>query len=214
MPRDVKIFNEETPRPNHTDSSRSNNQRPWSTTPEPIKRLFNRFPLRTYPANELPQRKSPDRTQHNLYIFTTDDAAKLGLPSFNPGCLKWQVGRSDPRTNPLVCPMLNRIANHQVYLKFRGIPFYTVPSNNHASPTGALPFLLPSSSMPAANELSSAIPSTRLQRWIAKTTEHLNHNPDGEKPATAQEEPSGMRYEAYSSLLDRRIRSAWVKIPR
>lgn len=99
MPQDVKLSEEAAPRTAPKDSQ-SNNQRRWFTTPEPIKRLFNQFPLRTYPPNELPLRKSPDRTQHNLYIFATDNVAKLGLPSFNPGCLKWQVGRFKSAPGP------------------------------------------------------------------------------------------------------------------
>jgi metaxin len=26
-----------------------------------------------------------------LHVFTTEEDAKNGRPSFNPGCLKWQV---------------------------------------------------------------------------------------------------------------------------
>ena len=93
MPQNVTISKEETPQLVQADDSRSNHQLPWFTTPAPIKRLFDRFPLRTYPANELPQRKSLDRARHNLYIFTADDPESLGSPSFNPGCLKWQAGQ-------------------------------------------------------------------------------------------------------------------------
>jgi len=63
----------------------------WFTTPQPIKRLFDKFPLQTYAANELPQRTAAHRDQHTLYIFTTEEGAKDGALSFNPGCLKWQV---------------------------------------------------------------------------------------------------------------------------
>ena len=64
---------------------------PFFTTPQPIKRLFDKFPLCTYPHNELPERTAQHRDQNVLYIFTNDDGAHRGLPSFNPGCLKWQV---------------------------------------------------------------------------------------------------------------------------
>ena len=66
-------------------------QRRWFSTPQPIKRLFDTFPLVTYASNELPQRTAKNRGQHTLYIFTSEDGAKKGVPSFNPGCLKWQV---------------------------------------------------------------------------------------------------------------------------
>ena len=66
-------------------------QKPWFTTPAPIKRLFDKFPLRTYPPNELPQRRESVSTEHILYVFATEEGAKEGRPSFNPSCLKWQV---------------------------------------------------------------------------------------------------------------------------
>jgi metaxin len=68
--------------------------------PRPLQQLFDRFPLRTYEANDL-----PERSQHltssdlpTLYVFSTDSDARLGLPSFNPACLKWQVW---PNCSPL-----------------------------------------------------------------------------------------------------------------
>ncbi|MCJ1270353.1 hypothetical protein MMC22_010249 [Lobaria immixta] len=196
MPEDVKVSQEETPQPAQSEISRSNSQLPWFTTPEPIKRLFKRFPLRTYTtANELPKRKPLDRSQHNLYIFTADDTKNLGSPSFNPSCLKWQA-----------------------YLKFMGIRFSVVPSNNHASPTGALPFLLPSSTS-TSSENSPAIPSTKLQRWARAEASSESFNPqsltsdqesESRKANSKREEPFGMRYEAYMSLVDRQIRHTWL----
>ena len=61
------------------------------STPQPIKQLFDRFPLTTYHPNDLPERTAKRRNQHALYIFTTDHDAERGAASFNPGCLKWQV---------------------------------------------------------------------------------------------------------------------------
>ena len=80
-------------------------------------------------------------------------------------------------------------------MKFRDIEFSTLPSNNHASPTGALPFILPSSDT-AATSLAP-VPSSKILKWT--TTQ---------KPGNA--ETSDMRAEAYTSLLDHRIRSAWL----
>ena len=65
--------------------------RSWFKTPEPIKRLFDRFPIQIYVSNELPRRTAIDRGQNTLYVFTTDEAAEKGAPSYNPSCLKWQV---------------------------------------------------------------------------------------------------------------------------
>ena len=61
------------------------------TIPPPLKRLFDTFPLVTYPANQLPLRAPRNRHQHALYVFTTADGAVSGAPSYNPSCLKWQV---------------------------------------------------------------------------------------------------------------------------
>lgn len=59
--------------------------------PAPLKRIFDQFPLVTYDANELPERAPKARDEHVLHIFTTQEDAVRGRPSFNPGCLKWQV---------------------------------------------------------------------------------------------------------------------------
>lgn len=63
----------------------------FPAVPGPVKRVFDKFPLTTYPPNALPSR-SPRRTEdHVLYIFTDAKGARHGAPSFNPQCLKWQV---------------------------------------------------------------------------------------------------------------------------
>lgn len=61
--------------------------------PRPLQRLFDLFPLRAYEPNDLPERSRQLTASHlpTLYIFTTEEAARLGLPSFNPTCLRWQV---------------------------------------------------------------------------------------------------------------------------
>ena len=82
-------------------SSRSNvtatssRQQPPSSSifsiPAPIKQLFDQFPLLTYPVNEFPQRVPQHGNAHVLYVFSTDQGALQGAPSYNPACLKWQV---------------------------------------------------------------------------------------------------------------------------
>ncbi|KAI9802668.1 MAG: hypothetical protein M1825_002690 [Sarcosagium campestre] len=88
--------------------------------PAPVKRLFDRFPLITYPPNLLPVRSPPPTNLPNLYIFSNPEDALHGRPSFNPSCLKWQT-----------------------YLALHGVRVTTISSTNHSSPTGSLPFLLP-----------------------------------------------------------------------
>ncbi|KAG8526720.1 uncharacterized protein KY384_008149 [Bacidia gigantensis] len=142
--------------------------------PQPIKRVFDRFPLVEYESNPLPGSYTASREKNVLYIFISKLDAGKGRPSYNPGCLKWQA-----------------------YLRFRGVDFVTEPSNNHASPSGALPFLLPSRSISG-----TPIPSNRLQRWC---NENAPTN-DGHGNA----DHMSLRYEAYMSLLDYRIRNAYL----
>lgn len=84
----------------------------------------------------------------------------------------------------------------QTYLKFSNIEFRVAASSNHASPSGALPFLLPT--QPDTLKPVQPVPSGKLQRWAMNNSE------------TAIEESGDLRYEAYLSLLDHRIRRAWV----
>ncbi|KAK0635573.1 hypothetical protein B0T17DRAFT_624314 [Bombardia bombarda] len=90
--------------------------------PRPLQKLFDCVPLLTYEANGLPARSQSATSGDlpTLYVFTSDEDARLGAPSFNPGCLKWQT-----------------------FLRLAGVEFRILPSTNHASPTGSLPFLLP-----------------------------------------------------------------------
>jgi len=121
-----------------------------------------------------------------LYVFAADEGARRGEPSFNPACLKWQT-----------------------YMKASGIDFRIAASTNHASPTGVLPFLLPASEGDKANKTSKEkeknkpkagqpVPSGKLQRWCMDNS-----------VAPVEESPD-MRYDAYLSLLDTRIRRAWL----
>jgi hypothetical protein len=60
--------------------------------PTPIRMLFDSVPVVVYEPNGLPQRASRETRLPTLYIFSTEKAAAAGRPSFNPSCLKWQVG--------------------------------------------------------------------------------------------------------------------------
>ncbi|KAI1389702.1 uncharacterized protein F4822DRAFT_210226 [Hypoxylon trugodes] len=146
----------------------------WLAIPSPLARLFKKFPLLTYPPNELPTRSASTRDVATLYVFISDQYALKGLPSFNPSCLKWQT-----------------------FLKLAGVEFQVAPSNNHASPTGALPFLIPPSntSNPSAH---IPIPSNKLEKYAA------------EKGTSEIPDVSNLKLEAYESLLDYRIRNAWL----
>ncbi|KAI4262487.1 MAG: hypothetical protein L6R42_002340 [Xanthoria sp. 1 TBL-2021] len=149
----------------------------WLTTPRLIRHIFDKFPLVTHPLNELPNRRPIERNKNTLHIFAREGEARRGAPSFNPSCLKWQT-----------------------YLKLTGVDFVTVSSNNHASPTGSLPFMIPAASSAESTILDVVrpIPSHKIQEWAGK---HC---------ATSRTESDSIRYEAYLSLLDHRIRNAWL----
>ena len=59
--------------------------------PEPVKRVFRKFPLTTYSENELPCTAPDQRHVHSLWVWTTAEGARRNDVSFNPKCLKWQV---------------------------------------------------------------------------------------------------------------------------
>ncbi|KAI1500801.1 hypothetical protein F5X99DRAFT_384987 [Biscogniauxia marginata] len=146
----------------------------WFAIPAPLTRLFKKFPLLTYPPNELPARSPDTRDVATLYVFISDKDALKGFPSYNPSCLKWQT-----------------------FLKLAGVDFRLLPSNNHASPTGALPFLLPPSE-PHSVKSQIPIPSNKLEQYALDNS--TSKIPDVQH----------LRLEAYESLLDHRIRNAWL----
>jgi metaxin len=68
--------------------------------PLPVKKLFDRVPLVTYPPNQLPQRTPKSSRIPSLYVFSTEHDAAAGRPSFNLSCLKWQVSASPEQRGP------------------------------------------------------------------------------------------------------------------
>ena len=102
------------------------------------------------------------------------------------------AGMSDRRSHVAYSSSLSI----QTYLKFSNVEFRVAASSNHASPSGALPFLLPT--QPDTLKPVQPVPSGKLQRWAMNNSD------------TAIEESGDLRYEAYLSLLDHRIRRAWV----
>ncbi|KAK6513332.1 hypothetical protein TWF281_004963 [Arthrobotrys megalospora] len=160
--------------------------------PQFIRRLFDHFPLITYPvdpppmsAQELAMTTRQLQAFHSsgvntLYIFTEDSDSDQ-VASFNPACLKWQT-----------------------YLKIRGINFTTIPSNNHASPSGSLPFLTvspPSSSSSERQRIQrTVIPVAKLAQWVEDNAPGTVNTVDTE----------GADYRAFLSLVEGAVRDAWL----
>ena len=140
----------------------------WFEIPAPLRRIFDKFPLTTYSSNRLPQRAPTEQDSHILYVFKDpnyDDEL-----SCNPSCLKWQA-----------------------FLRFRKINLRLRSSNNHASPSGALPFLLPAQD---DGRPKSPVSASKLPRWVVAQG--------------GKEEGHHIQEEAYMALIDHSIRNAWL----
>lgn len=143
--------------------------RGWLAVPGPLRSLFKLFPLRVYDPEPLPYRSpDPRPSRPALYVFSLsgDDA-----PSFNPSCLKWQT-----------------------LLRIAGVDVDLVPSNNHASPSGALPFLLP-----ASYESQTPLTGDKILGFADRHTSY-------ELPTVPTH-----RLDAYRALLAQSVRPAWVR---
>ncbi|KAM3477234.1 hypothetical protein MY5147_002836 [Beauveria neobassiana] len=145
------------------------------SAPAPIRSLFKSFPLAVHPSEALPAR-APDTTDDalppRLYVFAHECDAQLGLPSYNPTCLKWQT--------------ILRIANIDVRL---------VSSSNHASPSGALPFLM--------------LPSSVHSTVVPLTGEKIARFAKQQAPSANLDDPSP-RIDAYQALIAHSVRPAWL----
>jgi metaxin len=88
----------------------------------------------------------------------------------------------------------------QAFLKVAGVEHKLISSNNHASPTCILPFLIPAVQDGGRGTPDSLlpIPSNKLVKYVSEKGGKVH-------------EPDSVRYEAYQSLLDNRIRNAWVR---
>ncbi|EGX93688.1 mitochondrial outer membrane protein [Cordyceps militaris CM01] len=147
------------------------------SAPAPIRSLFKSFPLAVHPAEALPARAATDASLlPRLYVFAHERDAELGLPSYNPSCLKWQ-------------------SNHKTILRIAQINVRLVPSSNHASPSGALPFLiLPTSTTPATVPLTGE----KIARFAKQHA-----------PSANLDDPSP-RIDAYQALIVHSVRPAWL----
>jgi metaxin len=159
--------------------------------PQPIKQLFETFPLQVFPPNTYPLRshliqKQTPHSGHLLFSWTTSSDPRIA--SFNPSCLAWQI-----------------------YLRTRDLPFQTVASSNHAAAGARLPLLVvneleteelrnpwrESEKKYGDAEISKEVGPTGLATWAAEAEDDW---------------PSQLEavYPAYMSLVENEIRRAWV----
>lgn len=88
---------------------------------------------------------------------------------------------------------------YQTFLRIAGVEVDIVPSTNHASPSGALPFLLPPTIAQSSARPAIPLTGSKIERY---TKDHSSH----EIPAD-----SSSRIEAYEALLSQSLRPAWVR---
>lgn len=86
----------------------------------------------------------------------------------------------------------------QAYLNFSGIKYKLVPSSNHGSPSGILPFMQPAAAAKDSSATPDAVPSNKLRKWAMAQS------------STSIQESDDTRYEAYESLVSNALRRAWV----
>ena len=67
-------------------------KRSFFSIPPTVKHVFDKFPLITYDENDLPLWAPTSRQENVLHVFVSEEGSRKGRPSFNPTCLKWQVG--------------------------------------------------------------------------------------------------------------------------
>ena len=92
----------------------------------------------------------------------------------------------------------------QTFLKLSNLPFNILPSTNHASPTGSLPFLLPPRDVLSPTTTAvKPIPASKLHDYA------LTHASKPNSPSPQAPIPS-LRQEAYQSLIDVSLRNAFL----
>ena len=107
----------------------------------------------------------------------------------------------------------------QAYLRFQGVKFHTVRSNNHASPNGILPFLVPACQR-MGNVADAPISSGGLKKWAdgqrasGEILEERNGvgAEDRKGKGGIESNLTDARHDAYMSLINLHIRRAWVRL--
>ncbi|KAL5350112.1 hypothetical protein ACLOAV_005149 [Pseudogymnoascus australis] len=152
-----------------SSSPKNEHQTPPNQAPEPTETATLPARLRTLFTIPLPS--APSST--SLHIFTTPSSPTD--PSPNPTCLK-----------------------HQTALRLASLPHTTTSSTNHASPTGALPFLLPPTSSPLLPAALLPVSAAQILTYAAKAGHPL--------PAR----PAHPKAKVYAALIDDAIRPAFL----
>ncbi|ELR02857.1 hypothetical protein GMDG_05790 [Pseudogymnoascus destructans 20631-21] len=130
-------------------------------------------PCTPTPPTPSPLRSPSPSPLPTLHIFTSPSSPTA--PSPNPTCLK-----------------------HQTALRLASLPHTTTNSTNHASPTGALPFLLPPTSSPLLPAALLPVGAGQILSYATKAGHPL--------PAR----PAHPKAKVYASLIDDAIRPAWL----
>lgn len=166
----------------------------WFTAPAPIRTLFKQFPLHTYDSQPLPTSSCPppsaSGSKPRLYVFSRSDAeAARGIPSYNPSCLKWQT-----------------------LLRIAGVDVCLVRSSNHASPSGALPFLIPTgeAKVPLTGDKIAAFAALASPSSSTSSKKRDSSRKEKKESSSKKLDPNAPRLAAYQALISQRIRPAWL----
>ena len=91
----------------------------------------------------------------------------------------------------------------------RGLSFGIQPSNNHSSPSGSLPFLIPGESSNSKENSKNSTSIGRKTISAASLQSWINQNSDSAQ-LQEEEEALTLRESAFLSLLEHRVRPAWL----
>lgn len=152
--------------------------------PEPVRNIFSKFPLHTYPAVALPSSSAVNSTPVTLWITSPPSSSEV--LSGDVECLKWQA-----------------------YLALRGIPSGVLSIRTDVDPPAALDGRFPNLRVnsKSAQEEGALLPAHFIPGW---TDSYLGVNSledplEGYKDEAARDESR-----AWVSLLEGNIHSALV----
>jgi len=159
--------------------------------PKLIRVLFDTFPLYTYPPEKLPSDTTTATTTTSQ--SNSDDTPQLYIFT-NP--TEAQIGA--PSYNPTCLKW-------QTYLKMRNVKCQNIASSNHASPSGSLPFLAVKSAQDTDRKTLEIIPASGISKWAQRLS--------GSSASKVDVDLDSLDARAFMSLLDTKIRYAWVNDP-
>lgn len=156
--------------------------------PEPIRNIFSKFPLHTYPAIALPSSSSSASDSNPVTLWITSPPSSSEVLSVDVECLKWQA-----------------------YLALRGIPPGVLNIRTDVDPQAALDGRFPNLRVnsKSAREEGALLPAHFIPGW---TDSYLGVNSLEDPLEGYRDENARDESRAWVSLLEGNIHSALVSI--